>query len=56
MTGVQTCALPILEVDDDKQSNSSDSEVSDEDVGMDIGNVVQSVEQGFQYKYYKMSR
>ena len=31
-------------VDDDEQSNSSDSEVSDEDVGMDIGNVVQSIE------------
>ena len=33
-----------VEVDDDKQSNSSDSEVSDEDVGMDMGNVVQSIE------------
>ena len=33
-----------VEVDDDKQSNSSDSEVSDEDVSMDIGNVVQSIE------------
>ena len=37
-----------VEVDDDEQSNSSDSEVSDEDVdmdvGMDIGNAVQSIE------------
>ena len=33
-----------VEVDDDKQSNSSDSEVLDEDVGIDIGNVVQSIE------------
>ena len=32
-----------VEVDDDEQSNSSDSEVSDEDVGMDMGNVVQSI-------------
>ena len=32
-----------VEVDDDEQSNSSDSEVSNEDVGMDIGNVVQSI-------------
>jgi len=32
-----------VEVDDDEQSNSSDSEVLDEDVGMDIGNVVQSI-------------
>ena len=45
-----------VEVDDDEQSNSSDSEVSDEDVGMDIGNVVQSIEQSFQYKHDKMSR
>ena len=29
---------------DANQSNSSDSEVSDEDVGMDIGNVVQLTE------------
>ena len=33
-----------VEVDDNEQSNSSDSEVSDEDVGMDIGNIVQSIE------------
>ena len=33
-----------VEVDDDEQSNSSDSEVLDEDVGMDMGNVVQSIE------------
>ena len=33
-----------VEVDNDEQSNSSDSEVLDEDVGMDIGNVVQSIE------------
>ena len=33
-----------VEVDDDEQSNSSNSEVSDEDLGMDIGNVVQSIE------------
>jgi len=33
-----------VEVDDDEQSNSSDIEVLDEDVGMDIGNVVQSIE------------
>ena len=32
-----------VEVDDDEQSNSSDSEVSDKDVGMDMGNVVQSI-------------
>jgi len=29
---------------DDEQSNSSDSEAPDKDVGMDIGNVVQSIE------------
>ena len=33
-----------VEVDNHEQSNSSDSKVSDEDVGMDIGNVVQSIE------------
>jgi hypothetical protein len=33
-----------VEVDDDEQSNSSDSEVLDEDVSMDIGNVVQLIE------------
>ena len=33
-----------VEVDNDEQSNSSDSEVLDEDVSMDIGNVVQSIE------------
>jgi hypothetical protein len=33
-----------VEVEDDEQSNSSDSEASDEDVGMDMGNVVQSIE------------
>ena len=37
-----------VEVDNDKQSNSSDSEVLDEDVdmdvGIDIGNVMQSIE------------
>jgi len=33
-----------VEVDDDEQNSSSDSEVSDEDVGMDIGDVVQSIE------------
>ena len=33
-----------VKVDNDEQSNSSDSEVSDENVGMDIGNVVQSIE------------
>ena len=49
-----------VEVDDDEQSNLSDSEVLDKDVdmdvGMDIGNAVQSIKQSFQYKYYKMSR
>jgi len=37
-----------VEVDNDEQSNSSDSEVLDKDVnidvGMDIGNAVQSIE------------
>jgi len=33
-----------VEVDNDEQSNSSDSKVLDEDVGIDIGNVVQSIE------------
>ena len=33
-----------VKVDNDKQSNLSNSEVSDEDVGMDIGNVVQLIE------------
>ena len=33
-----------VEVEDDEQSDSSDSEASDEDVGMDMGNVVQSIE------------
>ena len=37
-----------VEVDNDEQSNLSDSEVSDEnvdmDIGMDIGNAVQSIE------------
>ena len=33
-----------VEVDDDKQSNSSDSEVLDEDVGINMGNIVQSIE------------
>ena len=33
-----------VEVDNDEQSNSSDSEVLDKDVSMDIGNVVQSIE------------
>ena len=32
-----------VEVDNNEQSNSSDSEVSDKDVSMDIGNVVQSI-------------
>jgi hypothetical protein len=32
-----------VEVDNDEQSNLSDSEMLDEDVGMDIGNVVQSI-------------
>ena len=32
-----------VEVDNDEQSNSSDSKVSDEDVSMDIGNVVQLI-------------
>ena len=33
-----------VEVDNDKQSNSSDSKVLDKDVGIDIGNVVQLIE------------
>jgi hypothetical protein len=33
-----------VEVEGDEQSNSSDSEVPDEDVGVDMGNVVQSIE------------
>ena len=37
-------AVKRVEVEDDEQSNSSDSEVSDEDVGVDMGNVVQSIE------------
>ena len=32
-----------VEVDNDKQSNSSDSKVLDKDISMDIGNVVQSI-------------
>ena len=32
-----------VEVDDDEQNNSSDSEVLDEDVGRDMGNVVQPI-------------
>jgi len=32
-----------VEVENDKQSNSSDSKVSDEDVGINMGNVVQSI-------------
>ena len=45
-----------VEVDNDEQSNLSDSKVLDEDVGMDMGNVVQLIEQNFQYNHYKMSR
>ena len=33
-----------VEVDDDEQSNSSDSKVLDKDVSMDIGNIVQLIE------------
>ena len=33
-----------VEVEDDKQSNLSDSEASDKDIGIDMGNVVQSIE------------
>jgi hypothetical protein len=33
-----------IEVDNDEQSNSSDSEVLDKDVSIDIGSVVQSIE------------
>ena len=33
-----------VEVDNDEQSNSSDSKVLDKDVGIDIGNVVQLIE------------
>jgi hypothetical protein len=33
-----------VEVDNNEQSNLSDSKVSDEDVGMDIGNIIQSIE------------
>jgi len=33
-----------VEVKDDEQSNLSDSEVSDKDVGMDMGNIMQSIE------------
>ena len=32
-----------VKVDDDKQSNLSDSKVLDEDVGINIGNIIQSV-------------
>ena len=45
-----------VEVEDDEQSNLSDSEMSDEDVGIDMGNVVQLIEQSFKYKHYKMSQ
>jgi hypothetical protein len=33
-----------VEVGNDEQSNSSDSEVFNKDVSIDIGNVVQSIE------------
>ena len=33
-----------VEVEGDEQSNPSDSEVPDEYVGVDMGNVVQSIE------------
>ena len=33
-----------VEVEDDEQSNLSDSEALDEDIGMDMGNVVQLIE------------
>jgi len=33
-----------VNVEDDEQSNSSDSEVLDEDIGMDTGSIVQSIE------------
>ena len=33
-----------IEVEDDEESNLSDSKVSDEDVGVDMGNVVQLIE------------
>ena len=45
-----------VEVEDNKQSNLSDSEALDKDIGIDIGNIMQSIEQSFQYKHYKMSR
>jgi hypothetical protein len=32
-----------VEVDNDEQNNSSDSKVPDKDVGIDMGNVVQSI-------------
>ena len=43
-----------VEVDNNEQSNLSDSKVLNEDI--DIGNVMQLIKQSFQYKYYKMSR
>ena len=45
-----------VEVDNDEQSNSSDSKVLDKDVSIDIGNIVQSIKQNFQYNHYKTSR
>ena len=36
-----------VEVDNDEQSNSSDSKVLDKDVSIDIGNVVQLIKQNF---------
>ena len=36
-----------VEVDNDEQSNLSDSKVLDKDVNIDIGNVVQLIKQSF---------
>ena len=36
-----------VEVDNNKQSNLSNSEVLDKDVGIDIGNIMQLIKQNF---------
>ena len=36
-----------VDIEDDEQSNLSNSEVSDKDVGMDMGNIMQLIKQSF---------
>ena len=36
-----------VDIEDNEQSNLSNSKVLDKDIGMDIGNIMQSIKQSF---------